>query len=345
MKRYHFALEAVLRVRRAQEEAAGFALAHANQQRQRAVDAHRAALARCDALVLDRGRQDHESFRRERDVTERRAAAVTAAQAAVDAATDRGRRPATPTGRPRPSWWPPSSGSTNAVARNGAWRSSGPRWPPSTNRPSPDGWPTSPPRPARLRGRGAGVTSVDASVMVARMQAVGAELSSLGPALEQAAPSGEFASVLANANAVLAAAADPAVRSGGHGRPATLVLERRRSPRRPAFSGWLSRLAPRAPGLRRRRDRCVGGGRRRAVPRCPLPVGRYQPHHRLRLFRPRPARLRRPGDLASPHQPGAGHGGNPGGLAWPMPSPATSSSSSPAPAVPATSGSTSATGR
>ncbi len=54
------------------------------------------------------------------------------------------------------------------------------------------------------------MTSVDASVMVARMQAVGAELSSLGPALAQAAPSGEFASVLANANAVLAAATDPA---------------------------------------------------------------------------------------------------------------------------------------
>ena len=31
MKRYHFALETVLRVRRAQEEAAGFALAHANR--------------------------------------------------------------------------------------------------------------------------------------------------------------------------------------------------------------------------------------------------------------------------------------------------------------------------
>jgi len=59
------------------------------------------------------------------------------------------------------------------------------------------------------------VTSVDASVMVARMQAVGAELSSLGPALEQAAPSGEFASVLANANAVLTAAADPSAPAAG----------------------------------------------------------------------------------------------------------------------------------
>ncbi len=54
------------------------------------------------------------------------------------------------------------------------------------------------------------MTSVDASVMVARMQALGAEISSLGPALEQAAPSGEFANVLSNANAVLAAASDPA---------------------------------------------------------------------------------------------------------------------------------------
>jgi len=87
MKRYHFALEAVLRVRRAQEEAAGFALAHANQHRQRAMDAHRVALARCDALVLDRSRQDRETFQRERDITERRAAAVMAAQAAVEATT------------------------------------------------------------------------------------------------------------------------------------------------------------------------------------------------------------------------------------------------------------------
>jgi peptidoglycan DL-endopeptidase CwlO len=54
------------------------------------------------------------------------------------------------------------------------------------------------------------VTTVDPAVMVARMQALGAELSSLGPALQQAAPSGEFASVLDNANAVLAAATDPA---------------------------------------------------------------------------------------------------------------------------------------
>jgi flagellar export protein FliJ len=88
MKRYHFALEAVLRVRRAQEEAAGFALAHANQQRQRAIEALGVASARCDAVVLDQSRQDHESFRRERDVTERRADAVKAALAVVDATSE-----------------------------------------------------------------------------------------------------------------------------------------------------------------------------------------------------------------------------------------------------------------
>jgi flagellar protein FliJ len=88
MKRYHFALEAVLRVRRAQEEAAGFALAHANQRRRQAMDAHQMAMARCDALVLHRGQQDHASFALERDTTERRAAAVTSARAAVDAATE-----------------------------------------------------------------------------------------------------------------------------------------------------------------------------------------------------------------------------------------------------------------
>ncbi|HXQ61634.1 MAG TPA: hypothetical protein VN796_04820 [Acidimicrobiales bacterium] len=88
MKRYHFALEAVLRVRRAQEEAAGFALAHANRKRQRAMDAHRAAVTRRDAFVLHQGEQDHASFRRERDVTERRAAAVIAARAVFEAASD-----------------------------------------------------------------------------------------------------------------------------------------------------------------------------------------------------------------------------------------------------------------
>jgi cell wall-associated NlpC family hydrolase len=53
------------------------------------------------------------------------------------------------------------------------------------------------------------MTSIDTTTMVARMQAVSAEMSSLGSALEQAAPSGEFANVLADANAVLTAAGDP----------------------------------------------------------------------------------------------------------------------------------------
>jgi cell wall-associated NlpC family hydrolase len=53
------------------------------------------------------------------------------------------------------------------------------------------------------------MTSIDASMMVARMQALGATMSSLGPELQQAAPTGEFANVLASANAVLTAAADP----------------------------------------------------------------------------------------------------------------------------------------
>jgi cell wall-associated NlpC family hydrolase len=57
------------------------------------------------------------------------------------------------------------------------------------------------------------MTSVDASTMVARMQAMGAELSALGPALAQAAPSGDFASVLANANEALTAATDPSAPS------------------------------------------------------------------------------------------------------------------------------------
>jgi cell wall-associated NlpC family hydrolase len=54
------------------------------------------------------------------------------------------------------------------------------------------------------------MTSIDASTMVARMQALDAEMSSLGSSLEQAAPSGEFASVLANANATLNALTNPA---------------------------------------------------------------------------------------------------------------------------------------
>ena len=53
------------------------------------------------------------------------------------------------------------------------------------------------------------MTTVDASTMVARMQALGAAVSAIGPALEQAAPTGEFAGVLANANAVLTAAVNP----------------------------------------------------------------------------------------------------------------------------------------
>ncbi len=87
MKRYHFSLEAVLRVRRAQEEAAAFALAHANQKRQRALEALHVASARCDAIVLHDGQQDHAAFTQERDHTDRRASAVTSAVAAVDAAS------------------------------------------------------------------------------------------------------------------------------------------------------------------------------------------------------------------------------------------------------------------
>jgi flagellar export protein FliJ len=87
MKRYHFSLEAVFRVRRAQEEAAAFALAHANQQRQHAIEALGVASARCDAFVLRRSEQDCTSFRQERDVAERGAAAVAAALAAVDTAS------------------------------------------------------------------------------------------------------------------------------------------------------------------------------------------------------------------------------------------------------------------
>jgi hypothetical protein len=45
----------------------------------------------------------------------------------------------------------------------------------------------------------------------------------------------------------------------------------------------------------------------------PYQWGGNQSHHRLRLFRPRPARLRRSGDLPSPHEPGAGQRGDAGG--------------------------------
>jgi len=65
------------------------------------------------------------------------------------------------------------------------------------------------------------VTSIDGSTIVARMQALSAEISSLGPALAQAAPSGEFASVLANANAVLTAAVDPAASTSSSAGPVT----------------------------------------------------------------------------------------------------------------------------
>ncbi|MGH9017351.1 MAG: hypothetical protein ACRDY1_06350, partial [Acidimicrobiales bacterium] len=83
MKRYSFALEAVLRVRRAQEEAAAFALAHANRQRQQAIEAGDRAAAACDAVVLGRAPQDHAGFCSERAVSERRTDAVVAARLSV----------------------------------------------------------------------------------------------------------------------------------------------------------------------------------------------------------------------------------------------------------------------
>ncbi len=88
MKRYHFSLEAVLRVRRAQEEAAPFARAPANRLRGRAVDTSRAALARYPALDVCPGAQDHAAFACERDVLERSAAVVAAALVAVETASD-----------------------------------------------------------------------------------------------------------------------------------------------------------------------------------------------------------------------------------------------------------------
>ncbi len=57
------------------------------------------------------------------------------------------------------------------------------------------------------------MSSVDPSTMVARMQALGTAVSSLGSALEQAAPTGEFADVLANVNSVLTAATDPSAQA------------------------------------------------------------------------------------------------------------------------------------
>jgi cell wall-associated NlpC family hydrolase len=53
------------------------------------------------------------------------------------------------------------------------------------------------------------VTTIDPSLMVARLQTLGSTLSSIGQQLEQAAPSGEFASVLADANAALSSVTDP----------------------------------------------------------------------------------------------------------------------------------------
>ena len=88
MKRYHFSLEAVLRVRRAQEEAATFALAQANHRRRQAIDAYRDAVVRYEELELSEGTQDHATFERERDAVERRAAAVAAALVVVESASD-----------------------------------------------------------------------------------------------------------------------------------------------------------------------------------------------------------------------------------------------------------------
>ncbi|HUY22364.1 MAG TPA: flagellar FliJ family protein [Acidimicrobiales bacterium] len=79
MKRYHFALETVLRVRRIQEEAAGIALSLANRELERARRNHRRALAWYEAFESEPGQQDLTSFRRDRDEAERRASAVVAA--------------------------------------------------------------------------------------------------------------------------------------------------------------------------------------------------------------------------------------------------------------------------
>ena len=53
------------------------------------------------------------------------------------------------------------------------------------------------------------MTTVDVTGVVSRLQALSTEVSALGPALAQAAPTGEFAAVLAGANAALQAAVDP----------------------------------------------------------------------------------------------------------------------------------------
>jgi len=83
MKRYRFALEAVLRVRRAQEEAAVFALAAAHATRRRAEEAEAEAVARCDGNVPTAGVHDSEQFRSERDEAERLAATAMARADAV----------------------------------------------------------------------------------------------------------------------------------------------------------------------------------------------------------------------------------------------------------------------
>jgi len=88
VKRYRFSLETALRVRRVQEEAAGFALARANHDLQRAMDTYRGALARYEALAPAHGTQELSTFRRDRDEAERMAASVQAAWVAVDVATD-----------------------------------------------------------------------------------------------------------------------------------------------------------------------------------------------------------------------------------------------------------------
>jgi flagellar export protein FliJ len=92
MKRYRFALESVLRLRRAQEEAARMALATANRGLHHATLAYRGALARYEDVTLDDGHQDVASFRRERDQAERRADALAAALATVDRASQEVRR-------------------------------------------------------------------------------------------------------------------------------------------------------------------------------------------------------------------------------------------------------------
>ena len=246
MKRYRFALETVLRVRRVQEEAAGFALAHANRDLQRAVLDHRVALASYESLQLGHGQQDLDTFRRDRDKAERFAGAVESAWTAVQVAAD---EVATRHGawsvaaqrvaalerldeRRRAEWL-----RRRAAGRDGRHRRVGDRGMVGRRRRRPCA-------AARRRGS-ADVTSIDTSVMVARMQALGAAVSSLGPALEAAAPSGEFQAVLDNANAALTAAADPAVPDSSGA----------------AARSWVARSVDNDPRAQRRdrHDRCAPG--------------------------------------------------------------------------------------